>query len=299
MQRIVISGAGGFIGKSLSADLTAGGFEVVKITRSSKAGSANNIFRWDPRSSFIEKGTFRNGDIIIHLAGANIGSRRWSRKRKEEIVSSRVGTARLIYENTIGAGIRPGAFITASATGYYGAGTSQKIYGEEDPHGNDFLGETCYHWEAASDLFITAGVRVVKIRTAVVLAPSGSALDKLLLPAKAGMIIRIGPGSQYFPWIHVRDLCSVYLKAVTDEAMAGVYNAAAPGHITLDGLMYEIAGQRHLPVFLPRIPAWLIRLILGEMSVVLTAGSRVSCDKLSATGFVFTYPEITSALKAC
>jgi uncharacterized protein len=163
----------------------------------------------------------------------------------------------------------------------------------------DFLGETCRLWEAAADPFADAGVRVVRMRTAVVLARHGSALNKMTAPARAGLIVRLGKGDQYFPWIHIDDLSAVYHKALTDTAMSGPYNAVAPHQVTHDMLMGEVARQKRLPVFLPHVPGWLLRAVLGEMAVVLTEGSRISSDRLSETGFRFRYPDISSALRAC
>jgi NAD dependent epimerase/dehydratase family enzyme len=140
---------------------------------------------------------------------------------------------------------------------------------------------------------------VVKLRTAVVLARSGSALSKMTAPSKAGVITRLAPGDQYFPWIHIADLCGIYQKALTDSTMSGPFNAAAPHHITHDQLMSEVARQKHLPVFLPHVPVWLLKAVLGEMAVILTAGNRISSDRLSGTGFRFRYPDISSALRAC
>jgi NAD dependent epimerase/dehydratase family enzyme len=121
----------------------------------------------------------------------------------------------------------------------------------------------------------------------------------LRAPAAAGLIVRLGPGNQYFPWIHIDDLCNVYLKAVKDKSISGPFNAAAPDFITHDMLMSEIARQKHLPVFLPHVPQWLLRIMLGEMSVILITGSRVSSDRLVSSGFGFRYPDIGSALRAC
>ena len=133
----------------------------------------------------------------------------------------------------------------------------------------------------------------------MVFAATGSALSKMTMPAAAGLIVRPGPGSQYFPWIHIDDLCAVYLKAVSEPGMSGAYNAAAPDYVTLDGLYKEIARQKHLPVFLPHIPVWLMRAVLGEMSVMLTTGSRVSSERLTNAGFGFRYPDLAPALRAC
>jgi hypothetical protein len=299
MERVVITGGTGLVGTHLSALLEKAAYDVVHLSRRRQTGERYKSFRWDPDSGFCDKNAFNDGDTVIHLAGVNIGEKRWSKRRKNEIVSSRVESAKLVFRASVESGIRLRAFITASGKDYYGAGVSDKIYNETDPPGSDFMAETCRLWEAAADPFGAAGTRVVKIRTSLVLAPEGSALSKLRAPAAAGLIIRLGPGRQYFPWIHIDDLCNVYLKAVRDSAMTGPYNASAPGHITHDMLMNEIARQKHLPVFLPHVPQWMLRLILGEMSMVLTTGSRIAPDRLLHAGFEFKYPEIAQALRAC
>jgi len=298
MRRVVITGGTGLVGMHLSALLEKEKYEVVHLSRSRNAGARFRSYRWDPETGYCDKDAFKDGDTIIHLAGANIGEKPWTSRRKRVIISSRTETARLIYDASVASGIRPDAFITASGKDYYGCGISEKIFGETDPPGTDFMAETCRLWEAAADSFEAAGVRVVKIRTALVLAGKGSAISKLVAPARAGLIVRLGPGRQYFPWIHIDDLCNIYLKAVSDNTMSGPYNASAPGHITHDMLMSVIARQKHLPVFLPHVPQWLLHLILGEMSVVLTTGTRVSPDRLIRSGFEFRYADIDKALRA-
>lgn len=298
MQRVIITGATGLIGTHLSRLLEEEGYDVVHLTRRRKSGGREKSYMWDPGLSYADSDAFCSGDIIIHLAGANIGAGRWSIKRKKEIVSSRVDSAGLLFAKTVGAGIKPSAFITASASGYYGAVTSEKILSETDSPAADFLGETCRLWEEAASPFSENGVRVVIVRTSVVFAESGSVLTKLKRPAAAGLIVRPGPGNQYFPWIHIDDLCAVYLMAVKESSMSGPYNATAPDHITLDGLMSEIARQKHLPVFLPHIPVWLMRIVLGEMSLMLTSGSRISSERLVKAGFTFRYPDVASVLRS-
>jgi hypothetical protein len=298
MRRVVITGGTGFIGMRLSALLESENYEVVHLSRSRKEVERFRSYRWDPGSGYCDKDAFRDGDTVIHLAGANIGEKRWTERRKRVIVRSRIKAAGLIYKATVGSGIRPDAFITASGKDYYGTSISEKIYRENDPPGNDFMGKVCRLWEAAADPFEAAGIRVAKIRTALVLAPEGSAISKLTAPARVGLIIRLGPGSQYFPWIHIDDLCNVYLKTVSDETMSGPFNASAPEHITHDMLISVIARQKKLPVFLPHIPEWLLNLVLGEMSMVLTTGSRISPQRLIRSGFEFRYPDIDGALRA-
>ena len=299
MHRVVITGGSGLIGSYLSTLLAGDGWQVVHLTRGGNKNVRYKSFRWDPESGYCDTDAFREGDAIIHLAGANIGDGRWSEARKRKIISSRTLSGQLLHKMTVGTGKIPSVFITASGVNYYGSENSDRIFVESDPPARDFLGETCRLWEAAADLFIGAGVRVVKLRTAVVLARSGSALNRITAPSRAGLVVRFAPGEQYFPWIHIADLCSIYHKALTDTAMSGPFNAVAPHHVTHDQLMSEVARQKRLPVFLPHVPAWLLRVVLGEMAVVLTTGSRISPDHLSSAGYRFRYPDISSALRAC
>lgn len=299
MHRVVITGGTGLIGSRLSSLFAAEGWQVVHLTRGERKNSRYESFRWDPARGYCDSKAFQEGDAIVHLAASNIGAGRWTDARRQEIISSRTLSGELLFRMTVGAGIIPSVFITASGVNYYGSVISEHTFTESDPPADDFLGETCRLWEAAADLFSEAGIRVVKLRTAVVLAPSGSALNRMTVPARAGLVVRLAPGNQYFPWIHIDDLCNVYHKALTDRNLSGPYNAVAPHHVTHDALMGEVARQKRLPVFLPHVPSWLLKAVFGEMSVVITRGSRISSDRISAAGFRFRYPDISSALRAC
>jgi uncharacterized protein (TIGR01777 family) len=299
MRRAVITGGTGLIGSHLSKLLEQEGWHVVHLTRREIKDNKYQSFRWDPASGYCDADAIREGDAIIHLAGSNIGEGRWTKARMREIISSRTVTGELLHRMSVGLGIIPSVFITASGVNYYGSEISEIIFTESDPPAGDFLGETCRLWEAAADRFAVAGVRTVKLRTAVVMASSGSALNRITAPTSAGLVVRLGPGNQYFPWIHIDDLCRVYHKSLEDNAMSGPYNASAPHHVTHDMLMSEVARQKGLPIFLPHVPAWLLRAFLGEMSVLLTTGSRISAERLSAAGFQFSYPDMSSALQAC
>ena len=294
---VLITGGSGLAGKYLTSILLSEGYKVSHLSRNANQFGKVRVFRWDPQKKIIDPVLFEGIDYIIHLAGANIGEKRWTKKRKEEIVKSRVESARFLHNVIHDNGIQLKAFISASATGYYGSVTSDRIFNEEDPPGKDFLGNTCRLWEDAADLFENTGIRTVKIRTAVVLDKTGSALSKLMQPAKYGFVIRTGNGRQYMPWIHIIDLCNIYLKAVRDSDMNGAYNAVSPHHITHKDFMNVVAQVMKRPVILPPVPPFILRAILGEMSDVILKGSRISSEKIKNAGYRFLFNNLKEALK--
>ncbi len=298
MKRVLISGGNGLIGQELCKRLQQKGYEVAILSRSSKPETNIQSYYWDINRNEIDREAINNCDFIIHLAGANIGEKRWTTKRKQAIISSRIKSAELIFNNIDRQNNKLKAFITASAVGYYGALTTEKIFRETDSAANDFLGETCSLWEKAADQFTELGMRTVKIRTGVVLSKEGGALTKLLLPAKLGLASAIGTGKQYMPWIHIDDLCAIYIQAVENEELKGAFNAVAPEHITNKALSWKIARTLHKPFRVPNIPAIIMKLFFGEMSVMLLSGSRISSDKIQAAGYQFGFPKLDVALSS-
>ena len=296
-SRVLISGGNGLIGQQLCLSLQEKGYEAGILSRSPRPNSTTPSYSWNIDRNLIDREAINNCDFIIHLAGANIGAKRWTRKRKKEILNSRVGSIDLIYNNIDKNNNRLKAFISASAIGYYGALTSEHIFTETDNAATDFLGETCNSWEQAADKFSGIGVRTVKIRTGVVLSKEGGALSKLLLPVKLGLASAIGTGKQYMPWIHLDDLCDIYIQAIEDQALSGAYNAVAPEAITNKEFTRKMAQALHKPFWFPNIPAFVMKMLLGKMSTMLLKGSRVSSDKIQAAGYTFQFPELESALK--
>lgn len=296
-QKVLISGGRGLIGRQLTTLLLNEGFEVALISRNPVTSGNVKVYGWSDAGIMPSREMFDGADYIIHLAGANIGKKRWSRKRKEEIVSSRVSTAEMLHRAVSEYGIRLKAFISASATGWYGALTSEKVYTETDPSADDFLGETCRLWEDAADRFNDVADRVVKIRTSVVLDKEDSALSKLLLPARFGIFPVLGGGRQYMPWIHIRDLVNIYLMAIKDEGMSGVYNATAPHQASHGYFMECLASALKKPYIKIPVPGSLVRLAMGEMSDVILKGSRVSQEKIIKAGYRFEYDNLPDALK--
>jgi uncharacterized protein (TIGR01777 family) len=294
---VLITGGNGLVGKHLTSALLEEGYRVSHLSREPHDHGNVKVFGWDPANGIINPGVFEGIDYLIHLAGANIGEKRWTAFRKREIVSSRVDSARLLYSTVKGNNIKLKAFITASAIGYYGSETSDRIFTEEDPPSDDFLGITCRLWEEAASLFDASGIRTVKIRTAVVLDKKDGALGKLIKYARTGLLIRLGSGKQYFPWIHPADLSRIYIKALSDETMHGAYNASAPGHITHSDLMKKMGLIMKIKPILPPVPSLFLRIILGEMSAAVIKGSRISPFKITGTGYSFRFPDIDRALQ--
>jgi uncharacterized protein len=293
---ILISGGTGLIGRYLGKKLNEKGYHVAILSRSSKHDSEIPVYFWNPDQYEIDQEAITRADYIIHLAGAGIGEKRWTKSRRQLIVDSRVKTGQLFFNAIQDNRKKLKAFISSSAVGYYGAITSDKIFNETDPPSGDFLGETCRQWEATADRFEELGIRTVKIRTGVVLTRHDGALAKMTFPVKMGMGAAIGKGTQYLPWIHIEDLCGMYIKAVEDLKMTGAYNAVAPDHKTNKEFMKSLASMLRKPFWLPGIPAIVMKILFSEMSAILLKGSRVSSDKIRASGFSFQFPTLESAL---
>jgi uncharacterized protein (TIGR01777 family) len=294
---ILITGGSGLVGRYLTSLLLHEGYKVSHLSRSASHFDKVKIFQWDPERKIIDPDSFEGIDYVVHLAGANIGEKRWTRKRKEEIIGSRVDSAKFLYETFTKNRIKLQAFISASAVGYYGLETSNKIFREENLPSNDFLGITSKLWEETADLFLNISDRVVKIRTAVVLEKNDSALSKLMEPGKFGFLVQTGNGFQYMPWIHIQDLCNIYLKAIEDSTMSGAYNAVSPQHVTYKYFIRILSKVMHKPIFPVPVPSFILKIILGEMSDVILKGSRVSSEKLEKAGYRFIFRNLEDALK--
>ncbi len=297
MQTILVSGGAGVIGKHLCPELKKRGYDVTVLSRKNRGNNQFRTFWWDPDSSEIEEGAIESADYIIHLSGANLGDKRWTSEQKQIIIDSRVKTAHLIFEKIQEKKHPLKAFISSSAIGYYGTTPTERKFNESDPPGNDFLAEVCLKWEEAVDRFQQSGIRTVKIRSGVVLTREGGALSQMKRPVVLGIGSPFGTGRQYMPWIHIDDLCAIYTKAVEDSQMSGVYNAATPDNKTNAEFMRLLAHVLNQPFWFPKVPAFVMKLILGERASIILQGNKVSCEKIIREGFNFKYPDLESALK--
>lgn len=290
MKKILITGGTGLVGQHLVEKLQNKNFEVAVLSRNPKK---THEFRWNLADNFIDEKAFENVTCIIHLAGAGIADKRWTKKRKQEIIESRVASTQLIFKKVTEYNVPLKSFISASGIGFYGAITSDTIFKETDASANDFLGTVCKLWEHSIAECKTKECKSVILRTGIVLAKNGGALAKMKTP----IISPIGSGNQYLPWIHIDDLCEMYCNAIEDENVQGIYNAVSPEHQT-SKTFSKILAKTIKRIFLSiGVPAFLLKLIFGEMAVLLLKGSRVSSEKIEKTGFQFRFRSLKEALK--
>ncbi|MRX38235.1 TIGR01777 family protein [Flavobacterium sp. LC2016-23] len=299
-KNVLITGGTGFIGKYLTDVLIENGFSVSVLSRGDRKNTTFiTYYKWDLTHDYIDENAILKADYIIHLAGEGIVEKRWTEKRKKVILESRTKPIELIHAILKKHNKSLDAFVSASAIGIYGAVTSQKICTEETPHTNDFLGVTCQQWENSADTIGALGIRTAKIRTGIVFGKDEGFLKKVAPGFKAGFGSILGSGKQYLPWIHIEDLSQIYLKSITDAEIQGPYNAAVTDNTTNSSFSKILANLYGYKLWLPRVPEFLLKIVLGEMSDAVLKGQRVSSEKIQKTGFKFQYYDIEKALSSC
>lgn len=296
MAKILITGGTGSIGKYLIKILMETGHEPVVLTRGSiDQKLPYKTFKWDQEKEYIDEKAFEGIEHIINLAGAGIADKRWTQKRKEEIVNSRINSSKLLYAYLIKLNVKPLSFIGASAIGIYGAKTSEQIFTENDLPASDFLGTTCKLWEESYEPFVKMGINTSIVRIGVVLAKNVGAYSKISAPIKYGFGTVLGNGKQYMPWIHVSDLVNIFTALITSKIPFGIYNAVASEHVTNKVFTIALANSLHRKILLPNTPAFILKLAMGEMSAIILEGSRVSNQKILENGFKFQFNDLKAA----
>ena len=299
-KNVLISGGSGFIGKHLTDLLIANGFSVSILSRSQRQNTEDiSYYQWDIDKQNIDENSVLNANYIIHLAGEGIADKKWTNKRKQAIVQSREKSIELIYTVLKKNNKKLEAFISASGIGIYGALNGSEICNENTKSANDFLGTTCQKWEAAADTIGSLGIRTVKIRTGLVLGKGEGFLKKLTPIFKYRLGSALGSGKQYMPWIHIDDLCSIYLEAINNLNIVGAYNAAVFDNTTNTFFSKTLARALGYSIWLPNVPAFLLKIGLGEMAQIILTGRRVSSAKIVETGFKFQFTNLRQALKDC
>jgi uncharacterized protein (TIGR01777 family) len=288
-QRIAITGASGLIGTALVGYLKSEGHTVQRLVR--RTPVAPDEVQWDPRTGFVDLEPLRGVDAIIHLAGVGVGDKRWSKKYKAEILNSRLlGTTAIAHAVTE---LAPQVFISASAIGWYGESGNRAVV-ESDRVGDDFLAAVCREWEAAADL--AEGVRTVKLRTGLVLDPTGGALGRMLPLFRFGLGGKLGNGKQWWSWITLHDLIRA-VSFLLEKPISGPVNLTGPNPVTNQEFTSALARALHRPALFPA-PAIALKIALGGFSSEILGSKKVIPNVLSEAGFEWDYPHISSALSA-
>lgn len=299
-MKLVIAGATGFIGSPLCAQLLQNGHTLTLLTRHAPPdGStpAKTWRHWTPAIPSEWEALFDGIDGVVNLAGEPLAAKRWTEKQKRRIQLSRIDTTRGIVDAIARAKRKPSFLINGSAVGYYGP-HGDEILTEETPAGNDFLSSVCRSWEAEAQRAESMGVRVIRLRTGVVLGSHGGALAKIVLPFKLFVGGPLGSGSQWMSWIHLEDEVGLILHVMETPHAAGAVNATAPNPATMGDFCRTLGKVMHRPPWAP-VPGFVLRLALGEMADMLLTGQRVIPATAQKLGYKFRYPNLYEALKAC
>lgn len=305
-MRVVISGGTGFVGRAVVHGLMARGDVPVVLTRGRPrwvdhacgecgAGSKAELVTWTPEEPGDWQTTLDGADAVINLAGANIGDGRWTPERMEAIRSSRVRSTELLSEAMVAAKKKPKVFVSASACGYYGIDTADRVLAEDAPAGDDFLAKVCKEWEAAAEPARKAGIRVVHPRIGIVLGRGGGVLDRMVPFFRAFLGGPVGRGEQYVSWVHMRDVVHAFEAMIEREDLQGPFNLTAPEPVTMNAFAETLAEVMRRPALF-RVPEFAVKLAMGQMSEVVLTGPRAVPRRLVDAGYAFMFPELASAL---
>lgn len=289
IQRIAVTGSSGLIGTTLVGHLKSEGYTVQRLVR--RAAQSPDEISWDPKNGTVDIDALAGVDAVIHLAGAGVGDKRWTKKYKGEILNSRLlGTTAIA--NAV-AQVKPKVFISASAMGWYGE-TGNRAVTEKDRAGDDFLAAVCHEWENAADL--AGNVRTVKLRMGLILDPTGGALGKMLPPFRFGIGGRLGSGKQWWSWITLHDVIRAIMFAL-ENPISGPINITAPNPVTNQEFTSALARAMHRPAVFP-VPAFALKLAFGGFSSEMLGSKKIIPEVLTEAGFTFDYPHIGAAIAA-
>jgi uncharacterized protein (TIGR01777 family) len=299
-MHVLITGGTGLIGKALTHYLIEKGYTITILTR--YIPTLNNQIpqvqyaQWNVLAQTIDVQAVAQADHIIHLAGAGVAEKRWTTKRKKEIVDSRVQSSALLAHTLQHHPHKVKTFISASAIGWYGVDSAEKIFIETDLPAKDFLGETCRQWEEALKPITALGIRTASVRTGIVLSNDGGVLAAFKKPLNMGVASILGNGKQVMSWIHITDLVRLFIFILEHQSLQGPFNAVAPkpvsNKIFITTLAKILRGKFYIPI---HIPSCALKLLLGEMSIEVLKSTTVSCKKIHQQNFIFEFPTIEAA----
>jgi len=297
MQRVLIGGGTGLIGKRLSELLQENGYEVRHLSRRANPSAKFPAFKWDLDAGTIDKSALEGVDYVINLAGAGIADKAWTKKRKQLIIDSRVKSNELLFKTIKESGEKVKTFLAASAIGFYGNRGNTELTETSTAGTAGFLAESCIAWENTFTALPDVSERHVIVRIGIVLSTKGGALEKMLIPFNFGMGNYFGDGQMYTSWIHIDDVCRIFIAGIQNEKMSGVYNGTAPEPVTGKALIHAIKAAKGSNALIMPAPVFALKLGLGERVEMLTGSARVIPQRTLESGFEFKYGELVGALK--
>lgn len=297
-MNILITGGTGLVGKKLSTILTGKGHEVRVLSRSKRKNTDIKYFQWDLEAGSIDKNALLNVDCLVHLVGAGIVDEKWTDQRKKLIIDSRVDPLLLLAKEFKAINEKPKAIISASAIGIYGFGRGEEKVSEDSEFGEDYLAEVTKLWEnAVVDFAKKLKIREARIRIGIVMDKGEGALPKLALPVKFGVGSALGDGKQWTSWIHANDLAQLFVEAIEREAYSGAYNAVAPNPVRNSEFVNIVAKVLKMPIWAPNVPAFVLRMLLGERARLVLEGTYVKNERLQEQGFQFQFTDLEAAVQ--
>ncbi len=294
MKKILITGGSGLVGSRLTEILIEKGYNVAHLGR--KAGEKKGVktYKWDYKKEYIDIEAFADADCVVNLAGANVSEGRWTESRKKELYDSRVQSTRLLYETIEKNNIPIKKVISASAVGYYNS--TSDLMTEDKPAGKVFLAKVCADWEAEAQRFDSIHIPLCIFRIGIVLSPKGGFAAEMAKPIKLGFGAVLGNGKQQISWVHIDDLCAMFLKSIENIDMVGVYNAVSPESASNKEITTAIANHLGKPIWLPNVPAFALKLLFGGFSYELLVNHNISARKIVNSGLEFKYPDLETTL---
>ncbi|MEM0938556.1 MAG: TIGR01777 family oxidoreductase [Bacteroidota bacterium] len=294
IKTVLITGGSGLVGTRLSQILTEKNYTVTHLSRK-PTGQSYKSFYWDVKKGEIESGAITSADAIIHLAGASVADKRWNESRKKEIYHSRIDSTKLLLKNIRELNPNLKYFLSASAIGYYGWDTGSNVVDETTEKGKGFLADVVEDWENEVSKFDELRIPNGKVRIGIVLSKKGGALLELAKPIRYGVGAVLDSGAQYLSWIHIDDLCGIFSHLLVNKIKQTV-NGVAPNPVTNKELTKAIAKKINKPLFLPNVPKFALKLLLGEVSYMLVGGNNVSSKKIEQLGYSFQYTKLGQAI---
>ena len=295
MKNILITGGSGLVGKHLTKILEAHKNEVTWIGRAKRESNFRQKYNWDLEKGSIDRGWLQHTDTIIHLAGAGVADHKWTGAYKKEIYDSRIKSTQLLFNTLAKEEHSVKTLVCASAIGIYGNDCPERT-DENAPAKNNFLAQVCDDWEKEARKFESLGIRVVIIRVGIVLAKEGGFVKAVATPAKWGLGAALGNGKMTTSWIHIDDLCGIFIKVGNDINMKGAYNAVAPNPVSNKQICKAISKALHRPFFLPNVPSFVLKLALGEMASMILANQNISSKKIEKAGYIFRFDKVEEAI---